>query len=95
MPSRIITLLWVGITISFIIGSDLTAQETRELYMIAYSKTMALKEQGNYRHLTTNDSIRDVVNHPAFKGFSKLVLPRDDDTYYYDPPLRNVRSLMP
>ena len=39
--------------------------------------------------------MRDIVNHPAFKGFSQLILPRENDTYYYDTPLSNVRSLMP
>ncbi len=63
--------------------------------MTPYSKTMALKEHGSYDHITTNDTVRDIVNHPAFKGFSQLILPGDDDTYYYDTPLNNVRSLMP
>lgn len=89
------TLLWVGIAISFIIGLDSTAQETRELPMIPYGKTMALKEHGRYDHITTNDTVRTIVNHRAFKGFSPLILPGDDNTYYYDTPLSNVRSLMP
>ena len=55
---------------------------------------MALKEHGSYDHLTTNDSVRH-VDHPAFKGFSRLILPRDNNTYYYDTLLSNVRSLMP
>lgn len=28
-------------------------------------------------HLKTNDTVRDVVNHPAFKGFGKFILPLD------------------
>jgi acetyl esterase/lipase len=43
---------------------------------------------------TTNDFIRDIVNHPAFKDFGNYILPRDDNTYYYDTPLNNVGSLM-
>jgi hypothetical protein len=35
------------------------------------------------------------VNHPAFVGFGKYILPRDDNTYYYDTPLNNVRLLLP
>jgi acetyl esterase/lipase len=95
LPSRTVILLWAGIAISFIIGSDLTAQETKELPMIPYRRTMALKEHGSYDHITTNNTVRDIVNHPAFKGFSRIILPGDDDTYYYDTPLSNVRSLMP
>jgi len=95
---RIKSLLWAGITISFIIGisgRDLTAQEIREHPMIPDNKTMALKEHGSYEHIITKDTVRDIVNHPAFKGFSRLILPRDDNTYYYDTQLSNVRSLMP
>jgi acetyl esterase/lipase len=51
--------------------------------------------QGSYPHITTDDSVRRMVNHPAFKGFSRLILPREHDTSYLDTPLSNVRSLMP
>ncbi len=51
--------------------------------------------QGNYAHLTTDDSVRNIAGHPAFKGFSQLMLPKENDTYYLDTPLSNVRSLMP
>ena len=92
--SRTILLLWVGITISFIIGRDVAAQEARERPMIPNSKAMALKEQGSFDHLTTHDTVRDIVNHPAFKGFSRLILP-GDNIYHDDTLLSNVRSLMP
>jgi acetyl esterase/lipase len=46
-------------------------------------------------YLTTNHSIRDVVNHPAFKGFGELMLPWEDNTRYYDTRLSQVGSLMP
>jgi acetyl esterase/lipase len=93
--SRTILLLWVGIAISFIFGRDITAQETRELPMIPNSKAMALKEHGSFDHLTTHDTVRDIVNHPAFKGFSRLILPGHNNAYHDDTPLSNVRSLMP
>jgi acetyl esterase/lipase len=51
--------------------------------------------QGSYTHITTDDSVRRIVEHPAFKGFSQLMLPREHDTSYLDTPLSNVRSLMP
>jgi acetyl esterase/lipase len=95
LPSRIRSLLWVGISISFIIGQDITAQETRELPMIPNSKTTALKEHGSFDHLTIHDTVRDIVNHPAFKGFGRLILPGDNNVYHDDTPLSNVRSLMP
>lgn len=58
-----------------------------------------LNEEGNgnesYAHITTNDSVHHIVNHPAFKGFSQLILPWDNNTHYYNTPLSNVGSLMP
>jgi len=48
-----------------------------------------------YNHLTTNNFIRDIVNHPAFKDFGNAILPWDDNTHYYDTPLNDVGSLMP
>ena len=63
--------------------------------MISNSKAMALKEHGSDDHLTTNDAVRDIVNHPAFKGFSRFILPGENNTYHDDTPLSNVSSLMP
>jgi acetyl esterase/lipase len=64
--------------------------------MIHYIKTMAFKKhESYYDHITINDTVRHVVDHPAFKGFSQLMLPGENDTYHYDTLLSNVRSLMP
>ncbi len=46
-------------------------------------------------HLTTGNYFRDIVNHSAFKGFGELLLPRDDNSGYYNTSLADVRSLMP
>ncbi len=46
-------------------------------------------------HLTTNNYVRDIVEHPAFDGFGELLLPRDDNSGYYNTQLHNVGSLMP
>jgi acetyl esterase/lipase len=60
-------------------------------------KTLLSKgnRQGSYTHITTDESVRHIVDHPAFKGFSQLMLPREHDTHYLDTPLGDVRSLMP
>ena len=50
---------------------------------------------GSYSHITTDDSVRHMVNHPAFKGFGRYLLPRDNGTSDYDRPLNQVGSLMP
>jgi acetyl esterase/lipase len=60
-------------------------------------KTLNEERSGNegYTHITTNDFVHHIMNHPAFKDFGKYILPRDDNTYYYDTPLNNVHSLLP
>jgi acetyl esterase/lipase len=46
-------------------------------------------------HLTTENDVRDIATHPAFKGFGDLLLPRDDNSGYYDTKLTDISSLMP
>ena len=42
-----------------------------------------MEDRAKRGHLTTNDYIRGIVNHRAFKGFGGLMLPWDDNTHYY------------
>lgn len=49
----------------------------------------------SFAHIETNDTVHDVVNHPAFQGFGQYILPWENNTYYYDTPLNNVSSLLP
>ncbi len=46
-------------------------------------------------HLSVGHSIRDVLNHPAFAGHGRLILPWDDRTYDEDMRLSNIGSLLP
>src|SRR3972149_6739902 len=46
-------------------------------------------------HLTTNNYVRDIVNHPAFKGFGELLLPLDDNSDAYNTKLSDIGLLMP
>lgn len=46
-------------------------------------------------HLIADNYVRDIVNHPAFKGFGDLLLPWDDNSDYYNTRLANIGSLMP
>jgi acetyl esterase/lipase len=47
------------------------------------------------RHLQVGDRIGDVLDHPAFAGFSGLLLPWDDRRYDGQMPIRNIGSLLP
>jgi acetyl esterase/lipase len=87
-----VILLFVGSMFSMTVCET---DGTEIVDMTPYSKTMELKERGTYDHITTNDTVRTIVNHPAFKGFSRLILPGENSAYHDDTPLSNVRSLMP
>lgn len=49
----------------------------------------------SYSHITTDDSVRHIVNHPAFKGFGRYLLPRDNVSSDDDRQLNQIGSLMP
>ena len=46
-------------------------------------------------HLTADDTIQDLLNHPAFAGFGRLLLPWDDRPCDNRMRLRHVGSLLP
>ena len=46
-------------------------------------------------HLRVTDSIGDVLAHPAFAGFGRLLLPWDDRRYDTTMRLRNIGALLP
>ena len=46
-------------------------------------------------HLTPQSTIGDILHHPAFAGFSRLLLPWDDRAYDEKLPLTRVGSLLP
>ncbi len=46
-------------------------------------------------HLTPNDTVLDVVNHPSFSGFGRFILPLERGSYRDDMPLNRVASLLP
>lgn len=47
------------------------------------------------RHLTVQDRIRDVLEHPAFGTYGPLLLPWDDRRYDMEMRLTNIGSLLP
>ena len=65
---------------------------------LLFAASGAMKEQagrGPGKPLTPEDTIQDLLNHPAFAGFSRLLLPWDDRTYDNTMRLRNLDSLLP
>ncbi|WP_079867728.1 MULTISPECIES: alpha/beta hydrolase [Pseudomonadota] len=48
-----------------------------------------------YPHLRPNDRVGDLLNHPAFRGFSHRMLPWDGQAYDETLPLREIGQLLP
>ena len=46
-------------------------------------------------HLTADHTILNLLNHPAFTAFGRLLLPWDDRSYDNSMPLRDVGYLLP
>jgi len=47
------------------------------------------------QHLTADATIRDLLSHPAFAGFARLMLPWDDRAADQTMRLRDIGSLLP
>ena len=50
---------------------------------------------GSVGHLSPDDTIGDLLHHPAFAGFGRLLLPWDDRAYDNSLLLRDIGSLLP
>jgi acetyl esterase/lipase len=50
---------------------------------------------GRGGHLTVQSTIKDILRHPSFAGFGRLILPWDDRAYDEDLPLTRIGSLLP
>ena len=46
-------------------------------------------------HLDTQSTLRDLLRHPAFAGFARLILPWDDRAYDEQMRLSRIGSLLP
>jgi acetyl esterase/lipase len=66
---------------------------------LAHDRPGASKEQatGGTKAvpLSANSRIRDILNHPAFSGFGRQILPWDDRPYDENMPLADIGSLLP
>ena len=51
--------------------------------------------RGRASHLDPDSRLGDLLDHPAFAGFARLILPWDGRTYDRAMPLRRIASLLP
>lgn len=86
-------LLSVGFLIAlFSCNKAIAGQETVQQ---PDGKAKVLQEHPKYHPITTGDSVRTVVDHPAFSGFGNYLLPWDNRPQQLDTRLSDVRSLLP
>jgi acetyl esterase/lipase len=63
--------------------------------LLAASLIAAAPASDGAVHLHIDDTIGDVLEHPAFAGFGRLLLPWDDRRYETTMRLREIGSLLP
>ena len=71
---------------------DCLADVKRNEPVVARRSDGAMEQR---RHLSVDDPIQDVVDHPAFAGYGRLLLPWDDRPYDMEARLTGIASLMP
>jgi acetyl esterase/lipase len=67
------------------------------LLMLVFPMSAASAEDtmNKYIHLKSDDSLHSLVTHPAFSGFGRHLLTKDDDLSKRHLPLGQVRTLLP
>jgi acetyl esterase/lipase len=85
-------LLFVGFLALFFCNKATAGQETINL---SDGKAKVVKEHATYHHITTGESVRSVVEHPAFSGFGDYLLPWDNRPQQLDTRLDDIRTLLP
>jgi acetyl esterase/lipase len=83
------SLLWV------LIASSHAAGEIKQRGVPRSIAGEVTKVQAGGKHLTADDTLLDLLDHPAFAGFGRLLLPWDDRAYDNSMRLRNLGSLLP
>ena len=84
--------LLVPVVILIIISCTTDDKSVKDSNNYLFQNSVTL---GMNNHLTTGSYVRDIVNHPAFKGYGELLLPSDDNSGYFNMRLTDIGTLMP
>ena len=76
-------------------NASLIQQPKRALFLSLTEEKAAFILSQYKGHMKTNSTIRDVVNHPSFKGFGQFILPLDSGAYDGNMQLSRVGHLLP
>jgi acetyl esterase/lipase len=77
--------------------SCVNANPTDDPSSIAHATRTAQtqNDKGAATHLRADDTLGQLLKHPAFTGFSRLTLPWDDRKYDETMPISNIKTLLP
>jgi acetyl esterase/lipase len=78
-----------------VVATSASAQEISDEAAVVATKPVITVSKNLAAHLRVGDSVDDILKHPAFAGFGRLLLPWDDRRYDTTMPLRNIGSLLP
>jgi acetyl esterase/lipase len=83
--------------LSLFLVSACAAAGSDEIMQSPLTTPEIVKVQANQRQsgLSTDSLVRDLLNHPSFAGFGRLILPWDNRAYDESMPLSNLGSLLP
>jgi acetyl esterase/lipase len=86
------------VALSLLLAASFGGRESGDRVVSASNAGDIMNEQArrNSRdHLTAEQTIADLLSHPAFSGFGRLLLPWDDRAYDNRMRLREVGALLP
>jgi hypothetical protein len=95
MAQRVSPTLLTSPLLWLLFASSFAAGETKEHGVPRRTVGEIMREQAGGKRLTPDDTILDLLNHPAFGGFARLLLPWDDRGYDNTMRLRDVGALLP
>jgi hypothetical protein len=84
MPTDVSMRRLAGIALSSLLAASFAGREAGDRVVSASNAGDIMNEQARKNsgeHLTADHPISDLLNHPAFAGFGRLLLPWDDRTY--------------
>lgn len=87
----------VNIALLLVASTSLAATGSQALSSSSQGQKVASQQRivAQPMALNTNSRIADVLEHPAFAGFARLLLPWDGHSYDGEMPLADIASLLP
>src|SRR6476659_11313823 len=87
----------IGLALSLLLAPACATMGSDEVTQSGTTGAGIVKVQANRQqgHLSTDDRVRDLLSHPSFAGFGRLILPWDNRVYDENMPRSSLGSLLP